>query len=168
MILPAGVKFGIGTYTFFSLLTTGIYTIIYENWVNEECVKYNNNDSRNFSDRLLQFLLPEYVIFLFLIFLFIMISTTNESRISNQITQYIAKGTLCVNLVFQTIWLMILVQSFTDDIEPACSQISKVYVFSEIGMTLHLFLVVVSILIILIFFAKFMKQLFHRNHQELN
>jgi hypothetical protein len=159
-MVTKGVKFIATSYTFFSLLVSGIYAITVTNWPDDACIDY----PKIFLDKLLQFGLAEFVVFPILLELFVFVNITNEFRIWNQIAQYAMKAILCSNLIFQTLWLMVLITSFQDTIDQVCSLSSKISVYSKIGIAFHFAIVLTSIVVILILLLKFVSQLLRRTH----
>jgi hypothetical protein len=155
MLIPFAAKFALTSYTFFSLLTSGIYILVYANWANDICVPYDPNTTKNFTDRLIQFSITEIITFAVLIGLITYVNQTNETKCHNQVIQSLIKAVIVLNIIFQTIWLMLLVPGFTSDIESKCSDISDVYQVSVIGLAFHISTVAGTILGIIIFLINY-------------
>ncbi len=154
-----GVIFTLGAYCFCSLFVTTVYTLLFENWISDDCVIQISTSKKNFAESLLNFLIVEYTIFssIFLLLLVLSLNTKMNQPKINKIVNLFIKFLLSGNFLFQCTWLLILFPAFQDDVLPKCELQSKVVIFSLVGLVFHLLMCLITMLILCFFSRNFCK-----------
>jgi hypothetical protein len=145
--------------------------MVYANWSDESCVKYNSNTTNNYSDRLIQYSVVEFTVIPILFLLGIGMNESNEYKNWNLIWRGFSYVILISNLIFQLLWLMLLLSDFDSDVSQKCDKTSKIYSFSVVALTFHLVTTSASFIVTLLFLIRYLKHLYssreERQIQEL-
>lgn len=162
MFIPFEVKFAFGSYALFSLISAAIYTLIFENWAKNDCLLVETD----YLQRIIEYSATEFVILPTLFLVGIFINESSEYSIWNLIARGASYGMLLINLIFQLLWLLLLISKFQTDIIPRCSLESAIYGYSMGAIGLHSLIVIISLAVIIAFLARYLKDLYNRRERD--